>query len=162
MSSDTDSPVSSQATIERPIGSPTQFPQPRNIHQAPGNRRAEMVLGPTGPFRPLIERYLTTVVPSYYKPGTLIQVRSSIGKFFRFVVQDQHIEDLDQIRPSTITRFIEMERERGLTAINFIGHISSFFVWLISLELYDRGNPVISRLHRPKMSSQSGSCFTSR
>jgi site-specific recombinase XerD len=128
----------------------------------PSARRAELILGPTGPFRHLIERYLATVVPSYYKPETRSQVRSSIGKFFRFVAQDLRITDLDQIRPSTITQFIERERERGLTAICFIGHISSFFVWLISLELYDRGNPVIARLHRPKMSSQLGSSFPTR
>jgi len=121
-----------------------------------------LVLGPTGPFRPLIERYLSTVVPSYYKPTTLVQVRSSIAKFFRFVVREEHINELDQIRPSIITRFIEVERARGLAGINFIGHISSFFVWVISLELYDRGNPVISRLHRPKMSSQPSSSFPSR
>jgi site-specific recombinase XerD len=105
---------------------------------------------------------LSTVVPSYYKLNTLVQVRSSIAKFFRFVVREEHINELDQIRPSTISRFIEVERERGLTGINFIGHISSFFVWVISLELYDRGNPVISRLHRPKMSSQPSSSFPSR
>lgn len=154
--------LSSQPTVERPTDPIGHLPQPSPTYQAPGVRRAEMVLGPTGPFRPLIEKYLATVVPSYYKPSTLIQVRSSIAKFFRFVVRDQHIEDLDQIRPSTISRFIEVERERGLTGINFIGHISSFFVWLISQELYDRGNPVISRLHRPKMASQPGSTFPSR
>ena len=162
MSTNADCPITSPATIERPIGAPSHFPQLRDMNQANAVRRANLVLGPTGPFRPLIEKYLSTVVPSYYKPNTLIQVRSSIGKFFRFVVRDQHINDLDQIRPSTITRFIEVERERGLTGINFIGHISSFFVWLISLELYDRGNPVISRLHRPKMSSPPNSSFPSR
>lgn len=162
MSSDTDSPVSSQANIESPGKTATQFPQLIHPHQAPGVRRAEMVLGPTGPFRPFIETYLATVVPSYYKPNTVIQVRSSLTKFFRFVVKNQHIEDFDQIRPSTISRFIDIERERGLRGINFIGHISSFFVWLISQELYDRGNPVISRLHRPKMSPQAGSTFPSR
>jgi site-specific recombinase XerC len=128
----------------------------------PSARRAELILGPTGPFRPLIQQYLETVVPAYYKPGTLNQVRTSIGKFFRFVVQDLQIRELDQIRPSTITRFIDRERGRGLTAICFIGHISSFFVWLISIEAYDRGNPVIARLHRQKMSLHSAASFPTR
>lgn len=162
MSSNTELPVASPATVEIPIGAPSQFPQLSETRQTNAVRRANLVLGPTGQFRPLIERYLSTVVPGYYKPETVTQVRSSIGKFFRFVVQDLQITDLDQIRPSTITRFIEKERERGLTAICFIGHISSFFVWLISLELYDRGNPVISRLHRPKMSTLPSSSFPSR
>ena len=162
MSSNTDCPITSPATVEIPIGAPSQFPQLSDTRPSNAVRRADLVLGPTGPFRPLIERYLTTVVPAYYKASTLLQVRSSIGKFFRFVVQNQHIDELDNIRPSTITRFIEVERARGLTGINYIGHISSFFVWLISLELYDRGNPVISRLHRPKMSSQPSSSFPSR
>ena len=152
MCSNQANPIPPQVTAEALAEAPNVGVQPRPGYQAPAVRRAELILGPTGPFRPLIEKYLATVVPNYYKPNTLIQVRSSIGKFFRFVVQDQHIEELDQIRPSTITRFIETERGRGLTSINFVGHISSFFVWLISLELYDRGNPVIARLHRPKMS----------
>jgi hypothetical protein len=161
VSSNTDCPTTLPATVEIPIGAPSQFPQLSDTHTSNAVRRADMVLGPTGPFRPLIEQYLTTVVPAYYKPETRIQVRSSIGKFFRYVAQDMRITELDQIRPSTITRFIERERERGLTAICFIGHISSFFVWLISLELYDRGNPVIARFHRSKMSQNSGSSFPS-
>jgi hypothetical protein len=161
MSNNTGSPASSNAPVERFADTTSQFPQLSQSHQAPDVRRAEFILGPTGPFRPFIEEYLATVVPSFYKPNTVVQVRSSIAKFFRFVVRHQHIEELDQIRPSTITRFIEIERERGLKSINFIGHISTFFVWLISQELYDRGNPVISRLHRPKMSPQAGSTFPS-
>jgi len=145
-------PIPSQLAAEESAEAPKVGPHARPDYQPTAVRRADLILGPTGPFRPLIERYLETVVPIYYRRATLIQVRSSIGKFFRFVVQEQRIQDLDQIRPSTITRFIESERGRGLTSINFIGHISSFFVWLISLELYDRGNPVIARLHRSKMS----------
>ena len=152
MCSNQTNPLSSQLATEASGEVPNISLQTRPDYQPPAISRANLILGPTGPFRPLIEKYLATVVPSYYKPGTIIQVRSSIGKFFRFVVQEQGIKDLDQIRPSTITRFIESERGRGLTSINFIGHISSFFVWLISLELYDRGNPVIARLHRSKMS----------
>lgn len=152
MCSNEPNPISSQAAAEVLAEATNVSLHARPDYQPPAVRRANLILGPTGPFRPLIERYLATVVPSYYKPETLVQVRSSVGKFFRFVVQDQGIKDLDQIRPSTITRFIESERGRGLTSMNFIGHISSFFVWLISLELYDRGNPVIARLHRSKMS----------
>ena len=162
MSSNTDCPITTHASVESTLGAPNQFPQLSDPSQANAVRRANIVLGPTGPFRPIIERYLSTVVPSYYKPTTLVQVRSSIAKFFRFVVREEHINEFDQIRPSTITRFIEVERARGLAGINFIGHISSFFVWVISLELYDRGNPVISRLHRPKMSSQPSSSYPSR
>jgi hypothetical protein len=145
-------PLPSQVAAGELAEAPNVGAQTRPDYQTQAVRRAELILGPTGPFRPLIEQYLATVVPGYYKPTTVAQVRSSIGKFFRFIVQNQRIQDLDQIRPSTITRFIELERDRGLTSMNFIGHISSFFVWLISLELYDRGNPVIARLHRPKMS----------
>jgi hypothetical protein len=94
---------------------------------------------------------MAEAAPDRYRPQDLIKVRGNIGKFFRFVFQDQHFEDLDQIRPSTVSRFIDVERARGLSSHIFLGHLSTFFVWVTSLGLYDRGNPVVNRVHRPQM-----------
>ena len=150
-SSSTD-PTLTRTTIEEPSITNTRCVRARDGYKTPTVRRTELMLGPTGSFRPLIEEYMTTVAPTNYKPDALIRVRGSICKFFRFVAQDLQIADLDQIRPSIITKFINEQRANGLTSHNFIGHLASFFVWLISEELYDRGNPVINRLHREQMS----------
>lgn len=107
----------------------------------------ERILGPTGPFRTLTEEYMATSAANYYSPGTLPTVRVSLAKFFRFVAQIEKITVLDAVRPQVITRFIALERERGLTGRNFVGHLSTFFATMIAEERYDRANPVVSRIH---------------
>lgn len=117
------------------------------------DQRAEFILGPTASFRKLIEMYLATVAPTIYEKKDLTTVRNSIGSFFRFLVSDLQIDDLELIRPSTITRYIEFRSRLGYTSHNFLGHLSSFFLWLTSTGRYDRGNPVVNRLHRQQMAS---------
>jgi integrase len=107
----------------------------------------EQILGPTGPFRSLIEEYMSSAAPNYYRPGTLPTVRVSLAKVFRFAAQVEKITDLEEVRPALITRFIAHERERGLTSRSFVGHMSTFFRWAIAEERYTRANPVVSRIH---------------
>jgi len=111
-------------------------------------QKNEFVLGPTCSFRGVIQEYLESFAPTIYKKRDLTTVRSSIGMFFRFVANDLYIDDLDFIRTSTITLYIEYRRRQGYASFNFLGHLSSFFVWLTSTGRYDRGNPVVRRLHR--------------
>jgi len=110
----------------------------------------ERVLGPTSIFRPLIEEYMRTGVVSMYREGTFPNVRVSLAKFFRFVVQTEHISALESIGPAVITRFIAHEHERGLTGRNFLGHLSTLFGWLISEQRYNKPNPVIPRIHNQR------------
>lgn len=110
----------------------------------------ERVLAPTGPFRALIEEYMRSAAGNMYRPGTLPTVRVSLGKFFRFVNENERISDIEQIGPSVVTRFIAHERERGLTGRNFVGHLSTFFGWLIGEERLKRPNPVIPRIHNQR------------
>lgn len=110
--------------------------------------RAELILGPTGPFRPLIERYMKEEAPNRYVAKDLVTIRGDVASFFRFVVGDLQIKDLDQIRPSTITRYVEKRRADGYSSFLFLGKLATFFVWAISLGLYDNGNPVVARVHR--------------
>jgi integrase len=107
----------------------------------------ERIMAPTGPFRSTIEEYMAGAAANYYRSTTLPTVRVSLSKFFRFVVQVEKITVLDNIRPAVITRFIVVERERGLTGRNFVGHLASFFRWLIVEERYDLASPVVSRIH---------------
>jgi integrase len=95
----------------------------------------------------VIEEYLTIAAPNYYALSTTYTVRVSLAKFFRFVVAEGGISTLSEIRPSIITRFIAAERVRGLTSRNFVGHLATFFNWLIAEERYDRANPVVARIH---------------
>ncbi len=107
----------------------------------------EQILGPAGPFRSLIEEYMTVMAPTYYRSGTLATVRVSLAKFFRFSALIEKLTDLEQVRPAVITRFIAHERERGLTGRNFVGHLSTFFRWAIAEERYTLANPVVPRIH---------------
>jgi integrase len=107
----------------------------------------ERILGPTGPFRPLIEEYMRSGAISIYRSGTLPNVRVSLGNFFRFVAQIEKISTLAAIKPPVITRFIVHEHERGLSCRNFVGHLSTFFRWLIAEQRFDQANPVIPRIH---------------
>jgi hypothetical protein len=91
MSNNTNSPASSIAPIERLAGTTSQFLQLSHSHQAPDVRRAEFIPGPTRPLNPFIEECLA-MVPSFYKPNTVSQVRS-IAKFFRFVARYQQIAE---------------------------------------------------------------------
>src|SRR6185312_10269246 len=92
----------------------------------------EQILGPTGSFRHLIEEYMSSAAPNYYRPGTLPTVRVSLAKVFRFAAQVEKITDLEEVRPALITRFIAHERERGLTSRSYVGHMSTFFRWAIA------------------------------
>jgi len=118
-------------------------------YQFPSDRRIEMLFAPTGPFRPLMEEYLATAAKTIYKPGTLKHIPGSLAKFFRFVVEEERLDSFDRITPGTITRFIEAELRRGVTTRNFVGDLSTFFVWAISEHHSANGNPVIGSIHRP-------------
>lgn len=122
----------------------------------------ERVLAPTGPFRPLVEEYMRSAAGNIYRPGTLPTVRVSMGKFFRFVNQNERISDIEQIGPSVITRFIAHERERGLTGRNFVGHLSTFFGWLMGEERLKRPNPVIPRIHNQRGAPANPRPYTDR
>jgi hypothetical protein len=124
------------------------------------DQRTEFILGPTASFRKLIETYLATVAPMIYEKKDLTTVRNSIGTFFRFLVTDLQIDDLELIRPSTVTRYIEFRSQLGYTSFNFLGHLSSFFLWLTSTGRYDRGNPVVNRFHRERVTEMRISTST--
>lgn len=140
---------------------PVQLVRSRHDSQQASLRRADLLLGPTGLFRPLLEQYMATAATTIYERRPLTQIRGSIALFFRYVVLVEGINDLEQIRPSTITRFIDAERARGIRNHLFLGRLSTFFLWLISEGLYDRGNPVINRLHRPLMLAPPASSVAS-
>ena len=77
----------SQATAEGPTLAPNPRVRARDDYQTPEVRRTELILGPTGPFRSLIEQYMTQIAPGKYIAGDLVKVRGDIARFFRFVVQ---------------------------------------------------------------------------
>jgi hypothetical protein len=125
--------------------------QAREDYVPATHRRAELILGPTGPFRKIIERYMEEAAPARYIPGDLVKVRGDIASFFRYVFGVLNIDDLDDIRPSTVTSYVESRRAQGYTSFLFVGRLATFFVWAISAGLYDNGNPVVNRLHRKLM-----------
>ena len=105
------------------------------------------ILGPTGPFRPVLKEYMAVQAPNYYSASTLSTVRSSLAKVLRYAAQVEKFQSVEEIRPAMVTRFIAVERDRGLTSRSFVGHLSTFFAWLIAEERYHLANPVVARIH---------------
>lgn len=122
----------------------------------------ERVLGPTDSFRPLIEEYLSAGAPNMYRQGTLPTVRVSLAKFFRYVVRAEKLSQLESIGPAVVTKFIAHERERGLTSRNFVGHLSTFFGWLIAEQRFNRPNPVVPRIHNQRGAPTSARPYSDR
>lgn len=106
---------------------------------------ADCLLDPASSFWSIIDHYLSATTD--YRATTLPDVRLCLAHFFAFVVQEEKIDQIEHIRPSTISHYIRHEQERGITHRNFIGRISTFFGWLISEEIVDMANPVIPRRH---------------
>jgi integrase/recombinase XerC len=115
----------------------------------------ERILGATGAFRPMIEEYMATGAANNYSPGTLHTVRVSVTTFFRFATEVEGISTLEEIRPAVISRFIAFQSARGCTSRNYIGHLATLFNWLIAEERYERGNPIVSRIHHQRCAPAS-------
>lgn len=109
----------------------------------------EQLMGPTGPFRDRLNDYLNTHASIHYRRGKR-QAQHHLSRFFRYVVHEEKITRLDDIRPSVVTRFIVHEKSRGITSLRAIGYLSRFFDWLIAEEHVDMSNPVRPRIHSPK------------
>ncbi len=121
----------------------------RDGYLSPSERRKEKILGPTGPFRHFVEEYIADGAAAHYRKEAFNKVQRSLGKFFRYVVKSEQIENIDDIRPSTVTRFLQAELQRGIRNKMIIGHISRFFDWMICSRHSDYGNPLVPPLHRP-------------
>jgi hypothetical protein len=95
MSNETNSTAFSNAPVEGFVETTRQFARLGKSRQAPDVRRPEFIPGPdpTGPYPSLVEEYLTTFVPSCYKPSTVLSLRRSLELFFQFVVGDQQITE---------------------------------------------------------------------
>jgi hypothetical protein len=121
----------------------------RDGYLSPSERRNEKNLGPTGPFRHFVEEYIAEGAAAHYQTEAFNKVQGSLGKFFRYVIESEQVENIDEIRPSTVTRFLQAELQRGIRNKMIIGHISTFFDWMICSRYSDCGNPLVPPMHRP-------------
>jgi integrase len=106
---------------------------------------AECTLAPMGAFRETVEEYLS--LDTTRAESTMAGVRLSLSKFFTYIVEVENVHVLDDITSKMVTRFLVAERDRGMTSCNSIGHVSTFFNWMMSHDLFDNRNPVIPRIH---------------
>ncbi len=103
---------------------------------------AERNLGPTGPFRAVIEEYLAA---SPLKKDTLRGARIAICRFFTWCV-DNGITELQQITSRIITLFIAAHRDYGEQAARDISNLVTLFRTLEAEGEIER-NPIIPRIH---------------
>jgi integrase len=108
--------------------------------------RLEMLLAPTGPFRPVIEKYLADNKDRYAK-GTFKSVQGALTGCLAYAYQTEQITSLEQITPQVISRYILHEVGRGIKNRNYIGYLSVFFDRLRAEGLMERGNPVVPHYH---------------
>jgi site-specific recombinase XerD len=65
------------------------------------------------------------------------------------------ISDLNQVRPSTITAYLDTEEQGGLKSVGYtINTVSSFFTFLYYNDLRDHPTPVVRRYHARKRSQK--------
>ena len=112
--------------------------------------RREMMLAPSGPFRPVVEEYLT-VSKDWYAKGTRKTVQAAVTGFLAYAFQEEGITSFEQIGPQVISRFIQHEVERGIQNRNYIGYLSVFFGWLRAEERMERMNPVVPHHHTQRI-----------
>src|ERR1019366_3917466 len=108
--------------------------------------RREMMLAPTGPFRPVVEEYLIASKDRYAK-GTRKTVQAAVTGLLAYAFQEEGITSFEQIGPQLISRFIQHEVGRGIQNRNYIGYLSVFFDWLRVEERMKRTNPVVPHHH---------------
>ncbi len=108
--------------------------------------RREMMLAPTGPFRPDVEEYLEVSKDRYAK-GTRKTVNAAVTSFLAYAFEEEGITSFEQIGPKVISRFIKREVGRGIKNRNYIGYLNVFFDWLRGEERVARMNPVVPHHH---------------
>lgn len=101
-----------------------------------------------GRFRPIVEDYFKNFAELHYR--NLSSVRSSLGRFFRFLNESDYrsLEDVDH---KTITKFLiwVSKNNRGVKS-DLLSCITTFFKWLETTEKRSGGCPVNSFLHHKK------------
>jgi site-specific recombinase XerD len=111
---------------------------------------ADRIMLPAGPLRELLEDY--TRYTSHYADNTLPCVKTNLARCARYLFQERGIERWEDVRPLAISKFIHHEKKRGIKSTNTIGHLSTFFNWLIAERDLDIRNPVIRKFHKQQSS----------
>lgn len=106
----------------------------------------DRIMGPTGPHRSILEEYILRT--SHYADSTLPCVKTNLARFARYIYQVLGIKQFTSVRPSVISQYMKHEKKRGITSTNTIGHLSTFFNWLIVEHDLDIRNPVIRGFHK--------------
>lgn len=106
---------------------------------------SERIMGPTGPFRPILETYIRD--SHIYADSTLPGVKTHLSAFFRFAWGEK-LSRLDMILPRTVSQFMAQEKDRGIKTLHVIGQLSTFFGWQIEVNSLDIHNPVSRRFHK--------------
>ena len=108
----------------------------------------EKNLSRCGNLRNVAREYLSTFVPLHYRNPK--GAKSSIFPFFHWCAANG-IDELNEVRPATITRYLASCRQSGKKTPHYrVSDLSTFFCWAISEERYLAGNPVVSRIHTQK------------
>jgi integrase len=106
------------------------------------------IMSPAGPLEPILEDYILHT--SHYADSTLPCVKTNLARFARYIYGELGIALFESVRPSTISKYMEREKKRGIKSTNTIGHLSTFFNWLIVEKDLDIRNPVIRLFHKQR------------
>lgn len=101
-----------------------------------------------GPFLELAEEYLNGTATLRYK--NVRKIHSILGPFFLYLTENS-FTSLEEVKPKTITQYLEWSHEVGYkNAAHDISAISVFFSWAITHGHRRGGNPVIPKMHRER------------
>lgn len=106
------------------------------------------IMSAAGPLEPILEDYIFHT--SHYADSTLLSVKTNLARFARYIYEELGITLFENVRPSTISIYMEHEKQRGIKSTNTIGHLSTFFNWLIVENDLDIRNPVVRLFHKQR------------
>lgn len=103
----------------------------------------ERIFAPTGPFAPMIKKYLASL-PSKQRSTSQL----GLTHFFGYAYTVEKITTLKDIKPSLVGRFVAYERARGMTTCTATSAVSKLFQHLMADDDFEGRNPVIPREHK--------------
>jgi site-specific recombinase XerD len=108
----------------------------------------DRIMGGTGPLGLILVEY--TIGNQFYAQSSIQGAKTNLARAARFFHGELKLNSWEDVRPEHISKLINAEKKRGMKSTNIIGHLATFFGWLIAVKGIYILNPVIRKFHKQK------------